>query len=81
MRFGQAIDEVTKHGKMMRRACWDEGHIVGFRLPDGRSDMTGAYFYQTFLFVGHGGEVDVTVPWSPDVFDMTAHEWELIDEQ
>lgn len=79
MRFGQAIDDVTKYGKTMRRQCWDNHHI-GLQLPDGRSNMTGAYFYQSCPVHIEGNIVDVVVPWSPDVFDMTAHDWEIIEE-
>ena len=71
MRFGQALDDVFKYGHTMRRECWHNGLHVGYRLPDGRSDLTTGYFY-----VKCG---DVTAPYIPDALDMTAHDW-VVDE-
>ena len=71
MRFGEVIDDVIKFGHTARRECWPDGFHIGFRLPDDRSDLTGAYFYQSGE---HFGE-SITVPWMPDTFDMTAHDW------
>lgn len=74
MRFGEAIDRVTKYpGALMRRASWSD-RVIGFKLPDGRSDMNGAYFYARY------DDVEVTVPWLPDAFDMTAHDWEVYEQ-
>lgn len=74
MMFGAAIDDVIKYGRCARRTCSPD-EFVGFRLPDDKSDLTGAYFYKSFMY---DGEL-ITVPWSPDTFDMTAHDWVLFD--
>lgn len=74
MRFGEVIDDAVKYGYTVRRECWEDGFYVGFRLPDDRSDLTGAYFY---ISGTHHGEL-VTVPWTPDTFDMTAHDWVIL---
>lgn len=81
MRFGEAIDQVTKYpNRVMRRRCFaesDPNYHVGFCLPSGKSDMTGAYFYAKFT----NGDIDVKIPWFPDVFDMTANDWETYDHK
>lgn len=74
MRFGEVIDDVVKLGHTARRECWPDGFHVGFRLPDDKSDLTGAYFYQE----GMHHDEQVSVPWTPDTFDMTAHDWVLL---
>jgi hypothetical protein len=92
MRFGEVIDDVIKFGHTARRECWPEGFHIGFRLPDDKSDLTGAYFYQSCIppypYVSTCAyEISqwtqecirdknyITVPWTPDTFDMTAHDW------
>jgi hypothetical protein len=71
MRFGPAIDDVIKFGHTASREC-DYPHThIGFRLPDDKSDLTGGYFYKSFMYDGQL----ITVPWTPDTFDMTAYDW------
>jgi len=76
VRFGPAIDDVIHYGKFARRECWPDCMYIGFRLPDNISDLTGAYFYMR----GENHGEEVTVPWSPDTFDMTGHDWEFTNE-
>jgi hypothetical protein len=76
MRFGPAIDDVLKFGYTAYRKCEAHYCFIGFRLPDDQSDLTGGYFYKSFE---HGNEV-ITVPWTPDTFDMTAHDW-IVNER
>ena len=78
MRFGVAIDHLMKHGGFIARECHGGREKIGFRLPDGRSDLGGAYFYQSLKVTEHD---ELTVPWAPGNFDMTAHDWRVINEQ
>ena len=80
MRFGPVIDDVIKYGHTAKRECWPDGFEVGLKLPDDKSDLTGAYFYQTGFAEDHCLSVPITVPWTPDTFDMTAHDW-IINEK
>ena len=75
MMFGAAIDDVIRYGLYARRTCWSPDDFIGFRLPDDKSDLTGAYFFQAGMYFNEL----ITVPWSPDTFDMTAHDWILFD--
>ena len=77
MMFGATIDDVIKYGHTARRACWHLDEFIGFRLPDDRSDLTGAYFFHSCM---HFNE-QITVPWSPGTFDMTAHDWVIIHDK
>lgn len=92
MRFGPVIDDVLKYGHTARRECDFEHTFVGLRLPDDKSDLTGAYFYKSCIppypyDATNAYEISqwvkecvrdnnyITVPWTPDTFDMTAHDW------
>lgn len=72
MRFGEALDDVFKWGATMRRSCWHDDAIVGYRLPDGRSDLTTGYFYVECD--------DITAPYIPNAFELTAHDWVVLNE-
>lgn len=77
MMFGECIDHCVKTGDFIARRCWVEGQRVNFHIPDARSDMNTPYFYIEAPFEGL---VDsLTSPWLPDVWDITAHDWIIIN--
>ena len=75
MRFGEAIDQVLCKGVIARREGWHDEVHIGFKMANNTSDMEGSYFY----VVAPNFDEVISVPYTPDTFDMTAHDWVIYE--